>query len=198
MENLRKNNVNYLVITLLLFFVFVGFLYNSYLHKLGYLNKSTYFFLFLILATVLLIIIKESSFLSKSFWIFIFASFLYALTDKYYRIHIKLSRYFHGSGNLTAVIMVNIIYIVIFITILLLFYKFFINELKKNPYWVFLFIFAIVLKIVSVFSDLVFHDITEDYLELFSLFFFFSSFFSVFILNNEDNKNENRNFPSTN
>ncbi len=56
------------------------------------------------------------------------------------------------------------------------FIKFFIAEFIKKPDWIYLFLFAIFLKIIAIFSDFEFHNITEDYFEVFSLYFFSASF----------------------
>ena len=50
------------------------------------------------------------------------------------------------------------------------------EELKENPTWVYIFALALMLKIVAIMTDFMFHDITEDYFETFSLYFFLTGF----------------------
>ena len=167
------------------FVIFVAILLYSYIFKLGYLKIATYVLFFPMLSAILVNIFKKNNGIySKFFWFVLLAIFLYALLDKYFRLHIILAKYLVGMTNTNPVIMVNIIYVISFIIILPLFHKFLINEFGKNPDWIYLFILAILLKVASIFSDLIFHDITEDYFEVFSLYFFTAAFLLAFISNN--------------
>ena len=166
----------------IIFAIFVAILFYSYLFKLGYLRIATYSLFFLVLALILINIFNHKSYnFSKLFWILMFIIFSYALADKYFRIHIKLSKYLINVFGITPIITINILYVVFFIVVMAIFYKSLFREFKYNPDWIYLFIFALGLKVTAIFSDLIFHDITEDYFEVFSLYYFTASFLLAFI-----------------
>ena len=151
-------------------------------------------FFFLALLVLFINIIKrignnESVFI----WLVLFIIFLYALLDKFFRVHVMLSRYFSGVISINHIIFINIVYVILFVAVMAFFYRFFINQYRENPDWLYLFAFALLLKVISISSDLIFHDITEDYFEVFSLYFFTSSFLLAF-LNRETIKNRHTHF----
>lgn len=179
MINSQKDKTDFgnrksILIIFLVFALFVFVLFYSYVYKLGYLPMTTTLFFFLTPFLILIHVLNKDK--SKLFWPFLLIIFLYVLADKYFRLHIKLSRYFAEIVSIDPVIFVNILYVLFFLVILSFFKEFLLAEIRENPYWLYLFAFAILLKIVSIFSDFLFHDITEDYLELFSLYFFSASF----------------------
>ena len=184
----KFNNKNYIILVALVLFLFVSLLYYSYTFKLGYLGIANSIFYLFVPVLILFIILKNKDKNYKIFWTFLLIIFLYVLADKYFRLHLKLSRYFIDIVTIDPVILVNMLYVASFIISLLFFYKTIIAEFRNNPYWLYLFAFAIVLKVTSIFSDLMFHDITEDYLELFSLYFFSSSFLLILISKKGANK----------
>jgi len=167
-------NKKYLVITGVIFILFIAVLLYSYIFKLGYLWIALKLFFFLTPILLLINIFrKNNNTQSRIFWTTIFFVFVYVLLDKYFRLHSILSRYLTGF-NMDPVILINIIYVITFIVVVSFFYKYLLSQYKENPVWIYLFIFAILLKIIAIFLDYAFHDITEDYFELFSLYFFFS------------------------
>lgn len=181
------NNKDYMIKVFMAFVILAMILYYSYRYKLGYLKITTYLLFFLALVAILInVYLNKGSY--RLLWILLFLMFLYGLLDKYLRVHIIISRRLSNFLHMDTVMFVNILYIVVFIAVMSFFGRLFIEEFKKNPEWIYLFTFAILLKIVAIFSDFWFHDITEDYFEVFSLYFFASSFLSVATKNNKTNK----------
>jgi len=171
------NNKKYFIIILLTFILLVGILFYSYIYKMGYFNIISNTFFVLTPCLILLNVSKKvKSIVSRFFWIMLLGIFLFVLLDKYLRIHIALSAYFEGRGSIPPVILVNILYVIVFIFVISLFYKYIIQEYKQDSDWIKLFIFAIFMKIIAIWADYVFHNNTEDYFELFSLYFFSASF----------------------
>lgn len=184
----KLHNKNYLLSVFIVFLLFVAVLLYSYIFKLGYLGVANYLFYFLVPLIILLNQAKNKDRNSTSLWMYLFVAFSYVLADKYFRLHLKLSKYFAKIIPIDPAVFVNTLYVIFFIIILSFFYKFLITEFNNNPDWLYLFAFAIVLKVVSIFSDLAFHDIIEDYFELFSLYFFSASFLLVLISRRRINK----------
>ncbi|MBI2558018.1 hypothetical protein HYW20_01740 [Candidatus Woesearchaeota archaeon] len=171
----KISSIKYLTNIIITFLLFISILYYSYIFKLGYLKIATYLLFFLIALLALINAAKAKN--SKVFWLVLFIIFLFALLDKYFKMHIKLSRYFVGIANIDPVVLVNILYITGFIIVMSFFYRFFLREYKRNPDWLYLFTFAVILKIVAISTDFEYHNITEDYFEVFSLYFFAAAFF---------------------
>ena len=161
----------------ILFFIgFLLLLYYSYVYKLGYLKITTYLLFLLILLAISYNASRSNNSTSMIFWIFLFFIFLYAVTDKYYKIHGKLSENVPIIYNIPPTIMLNILYMVAFFIVMTFFHKFFIEEFKNRRSWLYLFAAAIIIKIIAILIDFQYHDITEDYLEVSSLYFFFAAF----------------------
>ena len=180
------NNKKYFGWTIVLFIVFMAILFYSYIHKLGYFKIATTLFFILAPSLTFLNLSKEDNEgIHILFWGVLFTIFLFVLLDKYLRIHLALSKYLADKVSINPVIAVNIIYVTSFIVVISLFYKFLIREYKKDSGWIKLFIFATVMKIIAIFSDLLFHDITEDYFELFSLYFFSAAFLIRYLKGNK-------------
>jgi len=183
--------------------IFVAVLFVSYLYKLGFLQIATYGFLILIILALLLNLTRsEHGLTSKLFWFLMLAGFIYVLMDKYLKLHIALSRFTAGYSRINSVILVNLAYISAFFIFLAFFYRMLRAEFERNPTWILLLIIATGLKIAAVFSDYVAHDITEDYFEVVSLYFYFSAFLAAYIHSfkkvREAGNNENRTVSSTN
>ena len=129
---------------------------------------------------------------------------MYLLIDKYLRIHVKLTIYLLKYSAKYATILVGIAYLLALIVVLVIYHTYIQNQIKTNPLWIYFFTAAISLKVVSLFSDFLFHDITEDYFEAFSLFFFASAFLialiqtNLYMPNTETSEYEDSNIPSTN
>ena len=175
-------NKKYFGWTMVIFIVFVAILLRSYIYKLGYMPVAvTIFYLLTPLLVLLNLSKKDNEGIQILFWGVLFTIFLFVLLDKYFSIHLALSKYLVGKVSINPGIAVNIVYVISFIAVISLFYKFLIREYKKDSDWIKLFIFAIVMKIIAIFSDLLFHDITEDYFELFSLYFFSAAFLLAFV-----------------
>lgn len=173
---MKINNKKFLTSILIVFILFVIILFFSYIFKLGYLKIATTLFFFLTpILSLINIFRNNNNTLSRTFWAIIFFIFVYVLLDKYFRLHSILSRYFTGI-NMDPVIFVNIIYVIAFIGVVSFFHKYLSDQYKVNPGWIYLFIFGTLLKIIAIFTDFLFHDITEDYFELFSLYFYSASF----------------------
>ena len=172
---LKFANGKRLLIIFLAFFIFVVILYFSYRFKFGYLKIANALFYLMVPLLILINTLKKNG-KSRFFWIYILAVFLYVLADKYFRLHLKLSVYFAELAAMDPVIFVNILYVIVFVSSLFFFKKFLIYAFKNSEDWIYFLIFAVFLKIVSIFSDFEFNDITEDYFELFSLYFFSASF----------------------
>lgn len=181
----------YLINIIIAFIIFVGILFYSYIFKLGFLNKATFLFLTLCIFTSIINIFNRSSFKGFLFWSFITLSFIYGLIDKVLKLHIRLAEFIENYFIFNSVIIINILYVIIFIAVLLFFYKYLMKEFKKDPVWIYLFTFAIGLQIISIISDIVFNDITEDYFGLFSLYFFTASFLSAYIKTKKQYENSN-------
>ena len=190
-------NKNYIRIVIM-FAAFVLILLYSYLFKLGYLKIFTYLIFILILMGLFMNFLKDNYRPTTLFWIILLMIFSYALSDKYLKIHEGLESYIPYFSSVSPAVAINIIYIVAFFIVMSFFYKFLFNEFKNNSEWLYVFIFAVILKIISIAVDFEFHDITEDYFEAFSLYFFLASFLLAYISNRKDHSNENSNISSAN
>lgn len=179
---------NYLLWAIISFIIFVCILFISYIFRLGYLKIATYLLFFIILLVILINLYLSKGLYSTSFWVALFLIFFYGLANKYLRFHIILSRHIAGFIRIDPVILVNILYVIAFLMTMAFFIKFFIAEFIKKPDWIYLFLFAIFLKIIAIFSDFEFHNITEDYFEVFSLYFFSASFILASIAGKKDKK----------
>lgn len=176
MKNLKFKRF---LLVIIFFIGFLSLLYYSYILKLGYLKITTYLPFLLILIAISYNISKSSNSTSVIFWIFLFFIFLYAVTDKYYKIHSRLSYNIPVVYNIPPTIMLNILYLIAFFIVMAFFNKLFISEFRNGRSWLYLFAAAILFKIIAIFFDFKYHDITEDYLEVSSLYFFFAAFVST-------------------
>ena len=99
----------------IIFAIFVGVLLYSYIFKFGYLKIATNLFFILTPILILINILKKNKDNRyRLFWGVLFLFFVYALLDKYLRLHLILSKYVVGI-NFDPAIFVNIIYIVFYI-----------------------------------------------------------------------------------
>ena len=76
-------------------------------------------------------------------------------------------------------VIVNIVFVVGFLAIFSLFYRYIFSEIKSHQLWILFFALAILLKIIAIGTDIVYKDITEDYFEVFSLYFFTVSYIAA-------------------
>ena len=88
----KQNAKHYIEMILVTFGLFVSVLYYSYIFKLGYLKIATYALFFIIIILAFINIFGKRK--ARKFWIMILSVFAYALLDKYFKIHIILSRCF--------------------------------------------------------------------------------------------------------
>ena len=179
-----KNPIPYFITIIITFIIFVGILFYSYIFKLGYFPKVTYLMFFLVIILIILNVFNNTKNLNYfSFWTILFILFLYAFTDKFFHLHNLLGAYLNlGTDGGTIV---QTTYLISFLLIIAFFNKFLTEQYKKNPHWLYLFIFAYFLSVIGVISDFVYHNKIEDYFELFSLYFFASAFLLILISKRE-------------
>jgi len=181
------SNKKYFGWTIVLFIVFVGILFYSYIYKLGYLKIATFIFLVLIPIILLLNLSnRKNTPVSTCFWLALLFMFLFALIDKILRIHIFLSQYVSAT-EITSdpVLVVSSLYVIAFILVVSLFYRLLIRDYKQDSGWIKLFIFALLMKVIGVVIDHITHDTTEDYFELFSVYFFSAAFLLKYLKMNK-------------
>ena len=160
-----------------LFVVLVAVLFYSYEFKLGYLQKATYLILILALAAISINIFNAEIWKeAQLFWASLLIMFSIALIDKTFHLHNILGLYLSLKNPANAGAMIEIFYTMAFVCIIAMFYQFLISEYYRKTDWVALFLFAFLLWITSIITDFLYHNSVEDYFQLFSLYFFASSF----------------------
>ncbi|MBS3109975.1 hypothetical protein J4227_05600 [Candidatus Woesearchaeota archaeon] len=203
----KQQITQHVQIVAIAFIILMGILYYSYLHKLGYLKIATYTFFILAGLTSVYNAFTWKTARGRAFWAIVSAALIYALADKYNKLHMILAfgimPMIDGISLGDAKILVNIIYVTGFAFVMLFFASFIYSEYKAESDWLYLFVLAFAVKAGSIINDIVFHHgLAEDYMESFSLFFFTSAaIIAAFKNHNEKNpkvNHENRNIPSPN
>jgi hypothetical protein len=184
---MKISNKPFLIAASILFIIMFSLLYYSYLLKLGLLNDAIILFLILCAITVFLnlyIIRKDRK--ANRFWFFLAVAFTYAFFDKVFRIHIVASNILPIHTFIPTKNIIDFTYIIGFIVVNLFFYSYLKNTIT-DPTWIYLYVFAIFLKLIASFVDLSFPTRRfDDYVELFSLYFFTSGFLLKYINKKND------------
>lgn len=170
---MKMKDRTYIFCIVLVFILMVMVLFYSYVNKLGYLNIATW--ILLGLSTVLCLInsaVSKNS--ARLFWGLMAAGFCYVIADKFFRVHILIADsiplFMHST------VLVNGAYVFAFFIFLIAFRSYLYRQFDKSPAWLYLLLFATLLKLTAIATDIMFKDITEDYFEVFSLYFYASSF----------------------
>ncbi|MBD3203556.1 hypothetical protein GF327_04630 [Candidatus Woesearchaeota archaeon] len=164
------------VIINIIFLLFINALFYSYIHKLGFLYFFRDLFFYLVLVVIFLNLFIKQDKINLIFFICLFATFTFVLLDRIFRIHVYLSGFVGSIGLLSPGIIVNLIYVFGFFMFLSVFYRQIFNEFKNDSVWIYLFFIAIIMKLIGIGADIIYNDITEDYFELFSLYYFIAGF----------------------